>query len=48
MSNMPGLYYFKKGISGVSQWMGAEHKEMQKVFLALLTGSVSSEVLTIV
>ena len=27
MPSLSGLRYFKNGISGVSQWMGAEHKE---------------------
>ncbi|KAI0071637.1 hypothetical protein K474DRAFT_1712310 [Panus rudis PR-1116 ss-1] len=43
---MPGLRYFKKGISGVSQWTGKEHKEMQKVVVAMLSGAVSAEVHT--
>ncbi|KAI0081369.1 hypothetical protein K474DRAFT_1759598 [Panus rudis PR-1116 ss-1] len=42
---MPGLRYFKKGISGVSQWTGKEHKEMQKVIVAMLSGAVSTEVM---
>ncbi|KAI0077317.1 hypothetical protein K474DRAFT_1596309 [Panus rudis PR-1116 ss-1] len=42
---MPGLQYFKKGISGVSQWTGKEHKEMQKVVVAMLSGAVSAEVM---
>ena len=44
MSGSPGLHHFKKGISGVSQWTGTEHKEMQKVFLGVLAGAVSWEV----
>ncbi|CAL1711793.1 unnamed protein product [Somion occarium] len=48
MPDMPGLRHFKKGITSVSQWTGAEHKEMQKVFVALLSGAVSNEVLTVV
>ena len=44
MSGSPGLRHFKKGISGVSQWTGTEHKEMQKVFLGVLAGAVSWEV----
>jgi len=32
----PGLRHFKNGISHVSQWTGTEHKEMEKVFLALV------------
>ncbi|KAG2056156.1 hypothetical protein BDR06DRAFT_981584 [Suillus hirtellus] len=33
----PGLRHFKKGILTVRQWMGTEHKEMQRVFVGLLT-----------
>jgi hypothetical protein len=44
MAGCPGLRHFKKGISGVSQWTGTEHKEMQKVFLGILAGAVSWEV----
>ena len=44
MCRSPGLHHFKKGISGVSQWTGTEHKEMQKVFLGVLAGAVSWEV----
>ncbi|KAI0070500.1 hypothetical protein K474DRAFT_1608585 [Panus rudis PR-1116 ss-1] len=48
MSQMPGLRYFRKGISTVSQWTGAEHKEMQKVIVALLSGAVCDKVLVCV
>ncbi|KAI0082439.1 hypothetical protein K474DRAFT_1585490 [Panus rudis PR-1116 ss-1] len=48
MAQMPGLRYFKNGISGVSQWTGAEHKEMQKVVVGLLRGAVNGEVLACV
>ncbi|EDR01734.1 uncharacterized protein LACBIDRAFT_332982 [Laccaria bicolor S238N-H82] len=47
MSGSPGLRHFKKGISGVSQWTGTEHKEMQKVFLGVLAGAVSWEVFSV-
>ncbi|KAI0070727.1 hypothetical protein K474DRAFT_1738436 [Panus rudis PR-1116 ss-1] len=47
MPDLVGLRHFKKGISGVSQWTGAEHKEMQKVFVALLAGAVEQEVLVV-
>ncbi|KAI0069812.1 hypothetical protein K474DRAFT_1687663 [Panus rudis PR-1116 ss-1] len=47
VSDAPGLRHFKNGISGVSQWTGAEHKEMQKVFIALLASTVPSEVLIV-
>ncbi|KAJ7779638.1 Zn-finger domain-containing protein [Mycena metata] len=48
MSNHAGLRHFKKGISSVSQWTGTEHKEMQRVFLGVMAGAVSAEVLTVV
>ena len=32
MLNYPGLCYFKKGISSISQCTGTEHKEMEEVF----------------
>ncbi|KAJ7737951.1 Zn-finger domain-containing protein [Mycena metata] len=48
MNAFAGLRHFKKGISTVSQWTGAEHKEMQRVFLGVLAGAVSAEVLTVV
>ncbi|KAG0698831.1 hypothetical protein DFH29DRAFT_983729 [Suillus ampliporus] len=38
--NYPGLQHFKKGISSVKQWTGHEHKEMQRVFVGLLSGAV--------
>ncbi|KAG0708022.1 hypothetical protein DFH29DRAFT_979602 [Suillus ampliporus] len=40
MPDYPGLWHFKKGISMVKQWMGMEHKEMQRVFVGLLAGAV--------
>ncbi len=48
MANVPSLRHFKKGISHVQQWTGKEHKEMQKVFVALVAGAVSPNVLTVV
>ncbi|KAJ3487621.1 hypothetical protein NLI96_g3382 [Meripilus lineatus] len=44
MPRMLGLCHFKNGISGISQWMGAEHKEMEKVFLALIAGAANDRV----
>ncbi|KAG1871411.1 hypothetical protein F4604DRAFT_2014197 [Suillus subluteus] len=44
MTNYPGLRYFSKGISLVSQWTGTEHQEMQHVFLGVLTGAVQPTV----
>ncbi|KAF8197216.1 hypothetical protein K438DRAFT_1585219 [Mycena galopus ATCC 62051] len=48
MTAHPGLRHFKKGISSVSQWTGTEHKEMERVFLGVLTGAVTARVLTVV
>jgi hypothetical protein len=48
MNAFAGLRHFKKGISTVSQWTGREHKEMQRVFLGVLAGAVSTKVLTVV
>jgi len=36
----PSLRHFKKGISNIKQWTGTEHKEMQRIFMALITGAV--------
>ena len=50
-SSTPSLHslrHFQHGISGVSQWTGHEHKEMQKVFLTLLAGGVDTDVLNAV
>jgi hypothetical protein len=44
----PGLRFFKKEISGVSQWTGSEHKEMQKVFVSIMAGAVRDEELTVI
>lgn len=44
MPDYPGLRHFKKGISAVKQWTGTEHKEMQRVFVGLLTGAVPRSV----
>ncbi|KDQ27337.1 hypothetical protein PLEOSDRAFT_51277 [Pleurotus ostreatus PC15] len=48
MPDAPALRHFKKGISGISQWTGKEHKEMQKVFVGVMVGAVNNEVLTVV
>jgi hypothetical protein len=45
MPGYPGLRHFKNGISFVSQWTGREHKEMQRIFVGLLTGAVQPAVL---
>ncbi|THG98483.1 hypothetical protein EW026_g3705 [Hermanssonia centrifuga] len=39
IAEVPGLRHFKKEISHVSQWTNSERKEMQKVFVALLSGA---------
>ncbi|KAG2109905.1 uncharacterized protein F5147DRAFT_745378 [Suillus discolor] len=33
----PSHQHFKKGISNIKQWTGTEHKEMQCIFMALIT-----------
>ena len=47
MSRYPGLRHFKKGISTVSQWSGMEHKEMEWVFVGLLSGAAKDNVLVV-
>ena len=47
VSQYPGLRHFKKGISTVSQWTGTEHKEMERVFVGLLSGAAEDNVLLI-
>ena len=44
----PSLRHFKRGILLVSQWTGAEHKAMQKVFLRTLAGVANDRVLCVV
>ncbi|OBZ74731.1 hypothetical protein A0H81_05568 [Grifola frondosa] len=39
MPTHPTLRHFKKGISLVTQWTGTEYKNMEKVFLGVLTGA---------
>ena len=48
MNTYPGLRHFKKGISSVMQWMGTEHKEMEKVMLGITIGCVPSRIITVV
>ncbi len=45
MPSHPGLRHFKNGISHISQWTGSEHKEMEKVFLALVAAHACKEVI---
>ncbi|KZT21732.1 hypothetical protein NEOLEDRAFT_1181411 [Neolentinus lepideus HHB14362 ss-1] len=44
MSGYPSLRLFKNGISTISQWTGYEYKEMQRVFVGLLTAGVHPQV----
>jgi Plavaka transposase len=48
MNGYPGLRHFKKGISTVSQWMGTEHKETEKVLLGIVIGALPSRTVTVV
>ncbi|KAF7333569.1 hypothetical protein MSAN_02415900 [Mycena sanguinolenta] len=43
MPSHPGVRHFKNGISTVSQWTGSEHKEMEKVFLGLISAGAHPE-----
>ncbi|KAI6020335.1 hypothetical protein BKA83DRAFT_4527015 [Pisolithus microcarpus] len=45
MTHYPALHHFKKGISSVSQWTRSKHKEMQRVFIGLLAGTVDDRIL---
>ena len=47
MGQYPGLRHFKKGISTVSQWTGKEHKQMERVFVGLLSGASEDKVLLV-
>lgn len=44
MPDLIGLRHFKNGISGVSQWTGHEHKEMEKVFVGLVAANADERV----
>ncbi|KAI6008600.1 hypothetical protein EDC04DRAFT_2871450 [Pisolithus marmoratus] len=48
MSQFPGLQHFAKGILMVSQWTSTEYKEMQRVFVGLLSGAVDDHVLMVI
>jgi len=48
VSGYPGLRIFKKGISGVTQWTGSEHKEMQRVLVSIMAGSGQDQELTVI
>ena len=45
VSQYPGLCHFKKGISMVSQWTGTEHKQMERVFVGLLSSAAEDNLL---
>ena len=45
MTSHSNLRHFRDGISLVSQWTGHEFKEMEKVFVGLLSGAVQPRVL---
>ncbi|PBK70867.1 hypothetical protein ARMSODRAFT_884244 [Armillaria solidipes] len=44
MTRHPSLRHFKKGISLISQWMGNEYKNMEKVLLSVIAGVADEEV----
>ena len=45
MSRHPTLRHFKKGISLVTQWTGNEFKNMEKIFLGVIAGTVDEQVI---
>lgn len=45
MTTHPTLRHFKKGISLVSQWMGNEFKNMEKIYLGVIAGATDERVL---
>ena len=45
MTQHPALHHFKKGISLISQWTGHEYKNMEKVFLGVIAGTVDKQVI---
>ncbi|KAI6156712.1 hypothetical protein BKA82DRAFT_4325524 [Pisolithus tinctorius] len=47
VTQYPALRHFAKGISTVLQWTSKEHKEMQRVFVGLLSGAVDKRVLAV-
>jgi hypothetical protein len=47
MTSYPGLRHFRRGISGISQWTGTEHKQMQKIIVSVMAGIVDEKVLTV-
>jgi hypothetical protein len=45
MTRHPTLRHFKKGITLVSQWTGNEYKNMEKIFLGVIAGTVDQRVI---
>ncbi|KAF8587779.1 hypothetical protein K439DRAFT_1652178 [Ramaria rubella] len=45
MPSHPSLRHFSKEISTISKWSGTEYKNMEKVFVGLISGSVPPEAL---
>ncbi|KAH7905500.1 Zn-finger domain-containing protein [Hygrophoropsis aurantiaca] len=45
MTAYPGLRHFRNGLSLVSQWTGTEHKEMERVFIGVLSGAVQPKII---
>ena len=45
MTPHPSLRHFKKGITLTTQWTGAEHKNMEKVFLGVLAGATDPAII---
>ncbi|EDR03415.1 uncharacterized protein LACBIDRAFT_331514 [Laccaria bicolor S238N-H82] len=43
MTPHQGIWHFKNGISSVSQWMGTEHKAMEKVFVGVVAGAINNK-----
>lgn len=45
MTRHPTLRHFRKGISLISQWTGTEYKNMEKVFLGVIAGTVDIQII---
>ena len=46
LPKVPGFRHFSGGISKISQWSGKETKDLQRIFLPILTGVQTSEAIT--
>ncbi|KDQ49299.1 hypothetical protein JAAARDRAFT_90509, partial [Jaapia argillacea MUCL 33604] len=46
MTNYPSLHHFTHGISTVTQWTGHEFKEMERIFVSILSGCVHPDVVS--